>query len=400
MRYLLFYRIGAIALALLWAWSSSRGIRVEKHKYLFVLIGVAGALPYFQVFQIHVFCLVVFCTIFIKDSTRRSFQLPSLILLLSTAAMASTVLWGSLVQVRTLSIQLMVLAGTAVILIYSLNIGNIQNILIGFVAFQSISAIISLFQVFHMIPGLFFDSASPIGRPTGLHVEPDWLGIYSSCALILIAGTHLNLRWRGFQYLCNAAALAYSGCRGAWISILITIIIWGIIRVLRKKGNLRKTSRSKNFITFGAVFFFVIFLEEKLRPFMVSRFRGIFSDSIDISAQARVLQNQTMLNLIRDGDWFGYGISASGRVGVLGGIGLNSSNNVASNWLASLFIDTGIICIPFLVFTIFYLIKSKNLVISLAFFCLMSNALISNCFYQPIFWLFLGLTIVSSRVRI
>jgi hypothetical protein len=205
------------------------------------------------------------------------------------------------------------------------------------------------------------------------------------------------LKLKHFHLAFNAFAVVLSGCRGSWLSLAVVLFYFLVLKLFGKYRNTIKTYNLKVILFYGALSLIYLSTTSALFVYITSRITGVAQESLDISTQARVLQNQSMIDLIRHGDWFGYGISASGRVGVLGGINSASTNNVGSNWVLSLIVDTGIFCIPFLTLVIYFFIKSKNNFVNLTFMCVTTNALVSNTFYQPIFWLTFSLLIFSSK---
>ena len=354
-------------------------------------IGASGGLPYFQIFNLHGFTILCFLFILKKHNRENGQTVRTHYLFFSCVLMALTSLWGDLVNNRLLSIQLLLLSLSAIIVVTKSDKYDIRNIIYGFVVIQTISSVFAFGQVFRLIPGLYYDTAFSGGRPTGLHLEPDWLGIYSSCALIILLTKNFVFRIKSLLIILNTFALIFSGCRGAWVSLVIVLIIFLFIKFVRgvNDSSLRKTKNK--FKQILPLLFFIVLLEESIRLLISERVNGLFSNSVDISAKARILQNETMLNLIKEGQIYGHGLSASGNIGVLGGLSVNGTNSVGSNWALTLLVDCGIFAMPFFLLLIYVVFKNKTLTGLLVFLNIMSNALISNVFYQPIFWLFLAL---------
>jgi hypothetical protein len=292
---------------------------------------------------------------------------------------------------RLLSIQLLLLSLSAIVVVIKSDKFDINNIVFGFVVIQSISSAFAVGQVLGLLQGLYYDSAFSGGRPTGLHLEPDWLGIFSSCALIVLLVSDFVFKLRWLLISLNAFALIFSGCRGAWVSLIIVFLIFQFIKYSRSFGNSSIRDTRTLFKRILPVLLFSILLEESLRLLISERVTGLFSNSVDISAKARVLQNETMLNLLREGQIYGHGLSASGNIGVLGGVTTNGTNSVGSNWVLTLLVDCGVFALPFFLLIIYLIFKNKTLTGLLVFLNIMSNSLISNVFYQPIFWLFLAI---------
>ena len=355
------------------------------------LIGVTGGLPYFQIFNVHYFTICCFLFILKKHNREIGLATKTLYLFFSCILMALTSLWGDLVNNKLLSIQLLLLSLSVVIVVIKSDKFDIRNIVYSFVVIQTISSVFALGQMFGLVQGLYYDSAFSGGRPTGLHVEPDWLGIYVGCALIVLLTTNLVFKTRWLLVSLNSFALIFSGCRGAWVSLVIVFIISLLIKFIRGSNNSSRLDTKNRFKLILTVLIFSIFVEESIRLLISERVNGIFSSSMDSSTTARILQNETMLNLLKEGQIYGHGLSASGNIGVLGGLTTNGTNSVGSNWVLTLLVDCGILAIPFFLLIIHLVFRNKTLTGLLVFLNIMSNALISNVFFQPVFWLFLAI---------
>jgi hypothetical protein len=383
------FQIFGLFIAILLILSTSK--KKSGNLILGAAIGASGGLPYFQIFHIHYFTIFCFLFILKKHNRENGQTVKTLYLFFSCVLMALTSLWGDLVNNRLLSIQLLLLSLSAIIVVTKSDKYDIRNIIYGFVVIQTTSSVFAFGQVFGLIPGLYYDSAFSGGRPTGLHLEPDWLGIYSSCALIILLTNNFVFRNRSLVIILNALALIYSGCRGAWVSLVIVLIIFLFIKFVKGVNDTSRRKTKNKFKKILPLLFFIVLLEENIRLLISERVNGLLSKSLDISASARILQNETMLNLLKEGQIYGHGLSASGNIGVLGGLAANGTNSVGSNWALTLLVDCGIFAIPFFLLLIYLVFKNKTLTGLLVFLNIMSNALISNVFYQPIFWLSLAL---------
>lgn len=152
---------------------------------------------------------------------------------------------------------------------------------------------------------------------------------------------------------------------------------------------------------FAAVAIIALASIPKLQLNLTDRLFPSISDiSTDISAQARVQQNDGLNYLANTAPWYGQGLSASGRVGVSGILYLdNSVNNLGSNWLLSLWVDGKFLALPIIGFLLYFAIRFARHLPGQLLGLVLINSFFSNALFQPITWLLLGLTLAITRIR-
>ena len=130
----------------------------------------------------------------------------------------------------------------------------------------------------------------------------------------------------------------------------------------------------------------------------LSRTLTVASD--DVSAQARVQQNDGLLYLADSAPWYGWGISSSGRVGVSGRLNFGASdNNVGSNWILSMWVDGAWLSLPLIAVLLFACAAAVRTIQGQLLVLVLLNSFFSNATYQPITWFLAALCLVSLRHR-
>ena len=364
-------------------------------------LGVSAGLVGVQIMSVHVFSVVLLVWVFSKNR-RLEWNLgllPSLVLL-SSILLASTALWGDRVVNPGLGIQLLILASCSFAIALSVSRFDMAMVLNGLLMVVSFSSILGLLQVFGLLDfGLWHLEVSSVGRPIGLYPEPDWLGLFAGIGLMLSWMLKIKVTLRTFLITVNAASLVLSFARAAWLGTLLCAVILIARRRNRESEHDMGVRRGRrngvivvSFLALIAVWFNPILASDLLR-----RVSTIFvQDTTDISAQARVRQNNGLLELIKTGPWYGNGISASGTVSVWGDVGA-SGNSVGSNWLLSMYVDGALLALPIILTLLFLAVRARKTTSGLILCLVLVNSLFSNATYFPITWLIIGLAIAELR---
>ncbi|OZD51056.1 hypothetical protein CH252_15855 [Rhodococcus sp. 06-1477-1B] len=370
------------------------------------LVGATGALMALQVAQVHVFTIVVILWALL---THRSGRLPvpveSVVVVGAAVILASTVLFGALVNSQTLGLQLVALAVSAAVVGAHVSRAGISRMLEAVLAIVTASSAWALLQVAGVAPiEAWHLDVSALGRPVGFYPEPDWLGLFSGIGILLAWRLPLGRLVRAALLTLNIAAWVLAFARAAWIALAVAAILGAAVYFLMRHRDEGSPPRRGRWLGVGFVSvtgFLAFELIPSLHDNVLTRLSRTFTVAADdISAQARVNQNAGMLELAQSAPWYGWGLSASGRVGVFGGVNVGevSRNNVGSNWILSFWAEGGVLSLPlFAVIAVAIALTARTISAQLLLVVLI-NSVFSNAMYQPIAWLLLGLCLAQIRL--
>jgi hypothetical protein len=400
--------LGALGVVLLLTMEPDR-----RRILLSFLLGATAGLVAAQVLQVHLFTYVVVVWVFLSASTRATWTPREVVLpIVASAILASTSLYGELVNSPTLGLQLLGLTISAALIVITATASDVRIILFGLLAVTSIASFLALGQVAGVVPNdAWHLDVSALGRPTGIYPEPDWLGLYAGLGLVLAWRLDLRRWLRVALIAVNTSAWVLAFARAAWVAVVVAAGLATVVYLVTRrkedkpKGPRAPTGRVLGAVLTGLVAAVAVTVIPSLHENLVTRLsRTLTVADNDISAQARVLQNDGLNYLARTAPWNGWGLSSAGRVGVSGRIGLlgESRNNVGSNWLVSLWVDGAWLSLPLIaVFAVAFLFAIKTIQAQLLLTVLLSS-IFSNSFYQPITWLLLALclwTTFNNRTR-
>jgi hypothetical protein len=249
---------------------------------------------------------------------------------------------------------------------------------------------------------------SAIGRPTGIYPEPDWLGMFSGVGLIL--GWRLSMPRAakvGFV-LTNLMVFVLAMARAAWVALAASLLLLWVVSVVsnRKRSRPEPEGRARRgrlaavvvTLTVGVVALSAVPQLQQDLSVRLSSMMGTVQED-DISGQARIRQNDSLMILARTVPLYGHGLSAAGRVGVWGQIDTvgESGNNVASNWIIGMWVDGALFAVPLILFLIYLaLARVRTAAGHLLLFCLISS-LFSNAVFFPVTWILVGLAVIAHR---
>lgn len=381
-------------------------VRYETRELLLTwAVGLSGALMAAQIVQVHVFTIaVVLWAVLTRRSSRVAAPFSAVAIVLAAIVLASTVLFGELVNSQTLGLQLVALAATAAIVSAHVDRVGIARMLTAVLVVASASSALAILQVAGIAPiETWHLDVSALGRPVGIYPEPDWLGLFSGLGILLAWRLPIPGKVRAALLTLNIAAWVLAFARAAWIAVAVAALLGLIVHYISARKAHDKRSGRWLGIGFVAVSGFLAFeLVPSLHENVLTRLGRTFVVAADdISAQARVNQTDGMLQLINTAPWYGWGLSASGRVGVFGGVNVAdvSRNNVGSNWLFSYWAEGAVLSLPLIVVFAAALLLTAKTVQAQLFLVVLVNSLFSNAMYQPIAWLLLALCVAEIRLR-
>ena len=379
-------------------------IVTSKHRrsVLALLVGASAGLMAVQVFQIHLFTFIVVAWAILSRRDGKEFGTWQAILTLVCAApLAVTVLTGDLVNSPTLALQLLALAFCAAIIVATANREDITIMLYGLLAMASVGSAWGVLQVSGIAPNdVWHLDVSALGRPTGIYPEPDWLGMFAGLGLILSWRMDVSPRWRIALVSINGFALIFAFARAAWVAVAVSVVI-GIFlsrRKAPKPGVHTGKGMALGVLAMGGVIALVT-IPSLASDLSVRLSRTLTVADSDVSAQARVLQNDALNFLSQTAPWYGHGLSSSGRVTVSGRLDYGESvNNLGSNWILSMWVDGAFLALPLIALLLSVTFLCLRLIQGQLLLLVLANSFFSNATFQPIMWFLLALCLASFRI--
>ena len=377
-----------------------------KHRrdVLTFLVGASAGLFGVQVFNVHVFTVVLLVWAFTspRKVMNKDLALAAVIVVVS-ALLAVTAITGDLVNSPTLALQLLAMAVGAALLIFRSAIRDVGIMLYGLLTVCSAASLWAILQVAGIVPSeLFHLNVSASGRPAGFYPEPDWLGLFAGIGLVLAWRMPVKPALRALIFSANGLAFVLAFARAAWVAVGASILAVVVVTLITRSKEDRDVPgldvlpRSGRFLSLaafiGAVVVALVALPSLASDLVTRLSRTLVADAADVSAQARVQQNDSLALLAQSVPWYGHGISTSGRVGVSGIIDYgDAANNVGSNWVASMWVDGAWLSIPLVILIIGTAIIAVKTIPGQILLIAILNSFFSNVIFQPITWFALGL---------
>jgi hypothetical protein len=408
----------------------------SRRKILGLLVGASAGLIAAQIFQVHIFTiLVLLWAILSRRESKKLLPLQAISIIAAAAVLASTVFFGQLVNNQNLGLQLVAFAICAAIIVVTASADDTASMLYGLFATASLASAWGLLQVAGIAPNdAWHLDVSALGRPTGIYPEPDWLGMFAGIGLVLAWRLPVGRWLRIALIVVNAGAWVLAFARAGWIATVASCALAALILLLdrpkpampdrrpqtsspaareislaprtrwradkpmvqkKRSGRMLGTLLS---VTVGLIAVSVI---PQLHDNLVTRLsRTLTVHDNDISAQARVAQNNGLQFLAETAPWYGWGLSSSGRVGVSGRLNYGvSENNVGSNWVASMWVDGAWLSLPIIAVLIIGCLVAAKAIQGQLLLLVLLNSFFTNATFQPVTWLLVGLCFAYSRRR-
>jgi len=371
-------------------------------------VGATAGLIAVQFFQVHLFTLVVVLWVAVSmRSSERWVLWRAALVIAASIPLATTALTGDLVNSPTLALQLIALAVCAALIVVNADREDIKTMLYGLLVVATAASAWAMLQVVDIVPNdAWHLDVSALGRPTGFYPEPDWLGMFAGIGLVLAWRLELRPRWRVILVAVNGFALALAFARAAWVAVVASSLIAFALYVINLRRDRGRTviaevrtgrlAATGVLVAAGAI---ALASVPSLASDLILRLsRTLTVADNDISAQARVQQNDSLSFLASTAPWNGHGISSSGRVGVSGIIEYGESvNNVGSNWIVSMWVDGAWLSLPIVCILLLTAVFSARSIAGQLLLLVLLNSLFSNATYQPVTWLLLGICLASSN---
>ncbi len=379
-----------------------RKVEQPRAALLWVL-GLLAGFDTLQVSSIHLFSLA--CLLLPLADVRRNrvnAWTPTLTVA-AAACLASSVLYGSLVNDASLAGQLVVLAANATLLMLFLRPSDLVPVLHGLLAAAVLASVYAGLQTLQVLDPNFFLDSSGIPRVHAFFREPDFLAAFVAIGLVL--SLRLPLR-RTVQVPVAGlllVTLINTQARGAWLAVLLSLLAAAgrrrlTSRTVRKHGNRRSAAYAcTGALATGAW----LSVDEGLRSNVSRRLLALLDGGVqDPSLQARSGQFESLAGLLQSAPWHGYGLSAAGRVTGLGQVEYGTSgNNVAANWVLDWLVGGKLLAVPLIVLFVVTAVRGAASIPGQLSVLVLANSLFSNLMLLPVAWLVLALTVVASSER-
>ena len=366
------------------------------------LVGATAGLENAQIFKVHIFVLAV--VFFAITSRNKRFRFQAVLLAASVGAFVSTALYGHYVNSKVTAIQLALLALSAILISLTATARDLKLILLGLLGATSLGAILAIGQYVHLLPLTLFHGEA---RPSGIiYSEPDFLGLYCAVGTLVALRSGLAARRLYPLVAVNLTAVALSLARAAWVGLAAALLI-SLVTVLLLRSQRRSNGRYLRavaaFVIIGTL---VVIASPSLRNRIDERIRTANSTATSasasggsVSAAARRQQDASLRRLADISPWYGAGITASGRVGIFGGIQTSghAPNNIGSNWVLSWWAEGKWIALPLIALFIGSALRRCTSTAGLVLCLILVNDLYSNTMLLPISWAVLGLCLWSEK---
>jgi hypothetical protein len=220
----------------------------------------------------------------------------------------------------------------------------------------------------------------------------------AAIGMVLVWRLHVPPLLRALVLSINTAAVVLSFARAAWIAIVVSCVVVVLARALsRRRAVQEKAARRGRGLAIGLVGVVAVgglMSSPQLRDDLAKRVDTLANPSQeDISGQARLRQQASLLHLAETAAPFGHGLSASGRVGVWGELNLKgvADNNVSSNWLLAMWVDGAYLALPLVLFLMYLALRTSSAISGQVLVLILVNSLWSNALFLPVTWLCIGL---------
>ncbi|MDQ0662292.1 hypothetical protein QFZ35_000790 [Arthrobacter ulcerisalmonis] len=380
-----------------------------RRNILAFLLGISAGLVAVQIFRVHIFTLLAVAWVFLpgRARNRSAFKLVAA-LLAAALLLASTTLSGDLVNSPTLGLQLLGLAGSAALVALTSTRKDATAMMWGLLAVSTVGSGVGVLQVFQVIPmDLWHLHVSSIGRPTGIYPEPDWLGMFSGMGVLLSWRLPMSRPAKVGFFLPNIIVFVLAMARASWIALLICVAAAAVASMVHRRRGLTtvatgpRRGRRAAIVVASVAAVVALSAVPQLQEEVAARASTMLGtvQEDDISGQARIRQNDSLVELARSIPVYGHGLSSAGRVGVWGQIDTvgESQNNVASNWVLGMWVDGALFAVPLMVCLIgLALVWVRSIPGQLLLFTLVCS-LFSNAIFFPVTWLLVGLAIIAAQ---
>lgn len=320
------------------------------------------------------------------------------VLLAATLLIAATSVFGALVNSPRLGLQLVALAGTAVILAAQCTHVDVPFLLRGLLAGATLGSGIAVLQNLGIAPADYFIDSSGIPRVRSIYREPDFLAVYASIGFILSLRIIARRKLQVGLLVVHGTALTLTFARAAVLALIVGALAATLASRLRRQVDVR---RRNTLLLMGVLLAACVAVAASptLRANTHLRLAGAIDSSTDYSVQARQRQGEVLLRLSDEAPWYGYGLSSAGRVKDLGEVQFErSENNVASNWMLGLWVDAKMLALPFMLLIIAISLVTVHQVGGHLLTFLLVNSLFTNMLFFPVTWLCIALALTHLRV--
>lgn len=236
-------------------------------------------------------------------------------------------------------------------------------------------------------------------RPTGLYLEPDFLGYFALISLIAVY--YLKPKWTSILVVIPLiTSLIMSLARASWLSSFIFLLFF----VIFAGGTSRFFVKIlQSIFALSCCFIFLVDLVPQSQFNLVQdRIASITQQNpTDTARLARIRQWDGLGELARRSPWYGAGLTSSGRIQMQGSISNEKTeNNVGSNWILSFWAEAKLLSLSYFAIAILAVFRARKTVFQPMLIITFVNSLFTNMVWYTITPVLLGLAIHFSRDRL
>lgn len=366
------------------------------------LVGVSAAFENAQLYKLHAFVIIVlawWAATHYRGILARAFWLT-----LPACILASTALFGPLVTSPQTGLQLLALSACGSIIAIAARSTDVSLMIRGFLCVVTLASLLGLAQYVHLLPSTPFGGEN---RPDGfIYSEPDFLGAYAAVAFLLILWTTYRFPTRALVFCLSGSAVLISAARASWLAAAVGGLVTALVYVLRKRTH-QLHIRPIPLLLLGALagllaLALIPSLGQRVQERVASAISGpttvnASSDQSVVSAQARRNQIAGLMELASTAPWYGQGLTASGHVGVFGGVYDQppQGNHVSSNWILTWWAEGQLLALPVFCLFAFAIRRGWRNGSGVVMLGLLTNNLFTNTSLMPVTWFILALCFVS-----
>lgn len=364
-------------------------------------MGASASFRDFQVGGFHIFTLLAIVTAMFsvrRPATQQQALRTAIWMVIGAGLIAMTVFTGDFVGYPKLGGQLMALAVSAALLGLTLTPRETREVIRGFLILATASSAFAVLQGIGVVHTRMYVDYSGLERPTGFVAEPDWVAGFAVAAIALLLSREWRRSWPWrFAMLLNLTATVICLARGSWLALLAVVLVALAAPTQRPSGV--RLSRARIAAIGALLVAIVVSAPWAFAATARARFLSIFfAQHRDENTSFRQGQIDSLIELIKSSPWFGHGLSAQGRVTILGDISdASRGGGVATNWALGLLADAGVLALPLIVTMLVLVWRHRRRPEGLMLLAVLVTSMFSNLFFVPVVWLAVAACIAGEN---
>lgn len=371
---------------------------------LLFLIGAAAGFDTLQLGGVHLFsvgCFLLSIPSLERDSPRPRARpwIAATLVCACASLLATSVLYGALVNNPVIALQLLLLALNSAFLVLLMSRADALMVMYGLLAAITVGALVALMQVTSLIAPDYFADSSGILRVHSFYREPDFMAVFLAVGVVLAFRLPLPILLQRGLIALISVPLVLSYARGSWLALIASTLIVTIASRLsaHPTGAVIALRRTRLALATVAVLGLALLFNAHFRTTVVRRVAAVVDNQQgDLAISARSGQIAALNALADTAPWHGLGLSAGGRVTGLGEVEYGrSTNNVATTWVLDWWIGGKYLALPLILLVVVFAGLSLRSLPGHVLVLLLINSLVSNVMMSPVAWLALALVLIE-----